>query len=85
MSPGQIVPLQCHDMGHNGHGINLYDVLMRNLHGGHYDSQSWSIDTINSISNFAGKLKSCGIVNCVEEGSLIYQFCDENTHTLFFV
>ena len=39
MSPGRIVPLQCHNMGHNGHGINLYGVLMiimGNLHtGGH--------------------------------------------------
>ena len=33
--------LQCYNMGHNGRGINLYDVriiLMGNYHaGGHYD------------------------------------------------
>ena len=35
MSPGQIVPLQCHNMGDNGHEINMYGVLMicmDNLH-----------------------------------------------------
>ena len=41
MSPDQIDPMQCYNMGHNGHGINLYGVLMIlmvNLHtGGYFD------------------------------------------------
>ena len=49
MSPGQIVPLQCLGMGHNGHGINLNGVLMilmGNLHvGGHHDRGSLSPST----------------------------------------
>ena len=28
MSPGQRSPLKCYNIGHNGHRINLYDVLM---------------------------------------------------------
>ena len=37
MSPGQTDPIQCHNMGPNGHGITLHGVimvLMGNVHAG---------------------------------------------------
>ena len=40
MSPGQMVPVQCymHNLGHGGHGKNVYGVIMTSLHtGGHSD------------------------------------------------
>ena len=42
MSPARLSGLQCFNMGHNGHGINIYDVVMifmGNLHAGGQNHQ----------------------------------------------